>query len=150
MWVEHQIDPDGRPFRPAGVLWASVRTGLVHLDMANGDEPPTADLALATFLEFGLKWAKGLEGRPARIEVRDASLRDALAGVLATLDTAVALADDLPAVREALRNLETHSTGERLPGLLESPGMSVDRLRAFASAAAAFFVARPWDHLTNA
>jgi hypothetical protein len=27
--------------------------------------------------------------------------------------------------------------------------MSVDRLRAFASAAAAFFVARPWDHLTN-
>ena len=148
MWVEDQIDPDGPPVRPTGVLWASVRTGLVHLDMANGDEP-AADLALATYLEFGLKWAKGLEGRPARVEVRDASLRDGLAGPLATLDTTVALAEDLPAVREALQNLETHSTGERLPGLLESPGMSVDRLRAFASAAAAFFVARPWDQLTN-
>lgn len=149
MWVEHQTDPDGPPFRPTGVLWTSVRTGLVHLDMANGDQPATADLALSTFLEFGLKWAKGLEGRPARVEVRDASLRDALAGPLTTLDTAVALAEDLPAVQEALQNLETHSTGERLPGLLASPGMSVDRLRAFASAAAAFFVARPWDHLTN-
>jgi tetratricopeptide (TPR) repeat protein len=149
MWVEHQTDPDGPPFRPTGVLWASVRTGLVHLDLAQGDEPATAVLALATFLEFGLKWAKGFEGRPARVEVRDSSLRDALAGPLATLDTTVDLAEDLPAVREALQNLETHSTGERLPGLLEGPGMSIDRLRAFASAAAAFFVARPWDHLTN-
>lgn len=149
MWVDHQTDPDGPPFRPTGVLWASVRTGLVHLDIAHGEEPPTADLALATFLEFGLKWAKGLGGRPARVEVREASLRDALAGVLATLETEVALADDLPAVRQALRDLETHSSGEPMPGLLESPGMSVDRLRAFASAAAAFFAVRPWDHLTN-
>lgn len=149
MWVSHQTDPDGPPFRPTGVLWTSMRTGLVHLDMASGNESAPADLALATLLEFGLKWAKALEGRPARVEVRDASLRDALAGPLATLDTSVALVDDLPAVREALQNLEAHSTGERLPGLLESPGMSVDRLRAFASAAAAFFVARPWDQLAN-
>lgn len=149
MWVEHQTDPDGPPFRPIGVLWASVRTGLVHLEMANGDEPAIADLSLATFLEFGLKWAKGLDGRPARVEVRNASVRDALAGPLATLDTRVELAADLPAVRAALHNLEIDATGERLPGLLESPGMSVERLRAFASAAAAFFVARPWDQLTN-
>jgi hypothetical protein len=89
-------------------------------------------LALATFLEFGLKWAKGLEGRPARVEVRAAKLRDALAAPLAILDTTVGLVDELPAVRDALRNLEEQSTGERLPGLLESPGMSVDRVRAFA------------------
>jgi hypothetical protein len=149
MWVDNQTDPDGPPFRPTGVLWTSLRTGLVHLDLAKEGTQPTSEMALATLLEFGLKWAKGLEGRPARVEVRDASLRDALAGPLATLDTEVTLLDDLPAVREALHNLEAHATGERLPGLLESPGMSVDRLRAFASAAAAFFVARPWDHLTN-
>jgi hypothetical protein len=65
------------------------------------------------------------------------------------LDTEVALVDQLPAVREALHNLEAHATGERLPSFLESPGMSVDRLRAFASAAAAFFLARPWDLLAN-
>ena len=149
MWVDNQTDPDGPPFRPTGVLWTSLRTGLVHLDLAKEGEQPTSEMALATFLEFGLKWAKGLEGRPARVEVRDASLRDALVGPLAALDTAIALVEDLPAVREALHSLEAHSTGERLPGLLESPGMSVERLRAFASAAAAFFVARPWDQLTN-
>jgi tetratricopeptide (TPR) repeat protein len=149
MWVAHQTDPDGPPFRPTGVLWTSVRTGLVHLDMASEGGPAATDLALATFLEFGLKWAKSLEGRPARVEVRDSSLRDALTGPLAALDTPVVLTEELSAVREALQNLEAHATGERLPGLLESPGMSVDRLRAFASAAAAFFVARPWDQLAN-
>lgn len=149
MWVDNPADPDGPAFRPSGVLWVSLRTGLVHLDLAPEGEQATSDLALAVFLEFGLKWAKGLEGRPSRVEVRDAGLRDALAGPLATLDTEVMLVDDLGAVREALHNLEAHATGERLPGLLESTGISVDRLRAFASAAAGFFVARPWDHLTN-
>jgi hypothetical protein len=47
----------------------------VHLDLANADEPATADLALATFLEFGLKWAKGLEGRRARVEIASAHSR---------------------------------------------------------------------------
>jgi hypothetical protein len=92
-----------------------MRTGLVHMDLAKQAEQATAELALATLLEFGLKWAKGLEGRPARVEVRDASLRNALAGPLATLDTTVALVEDMPAVREVLHNLEAHSTGERLP-----------------------------------
>jgi hypothetical protein len=149
MWVEHQTDPNGPPFRPTGVLWVSLRTGLIHLDLPTDGGQATPELALATFLEFGLKWEKGLEGRPARVEVRAASLRDALAAPLAILDTSVAHVDELPAVRDALRHLEEQSAGERLPGLLESPGMSVDRVRAFADAAAAFFVARPWDHLTN-
>ena len=34
MWVDNQTDPDGAPFRPTGVLWTSLRTGLVHLDLA--------------------------------------------------------------------------------------------------------------------
>src|SRR5918996_2295765 len=94
MWVDNQTDPDGPPFRPTGVIWVSLRTGLVHLDLAKEGEQGASDLALAAFLEFGLKWAKGLEGRPSRVEVRDASLRDALAGPLATLDTEVTLVDD--------------------------------------------------------
>ena len=130
MWVEHQTDSNGPPFRPTGVLWVSMRTGLVHLDLAKEGEQATPELALATFLEFGLKWARRLEGRPARVDVCNISLRDALAAPLTIIDTAVVLVDDLPAVRGALRNLEEQSTGERLPGLLESPGMSVDRVRA--------------------
>jgi tetratricopeptide (TPR) repeat protein len=149
MWVANEADPDGPPLRPAGVLWTSLRTGLIHIDLAPAGEQPSPELALTTLLEFGLKWAKGLEGRPVRVEVRDAGLRDALRDPLSALDTTVALIEDLPAVRDALDNLEAQTIGERLPGLLDAPGISVERLHAFASAAAAFFTARPWDHLTN-
>jgi tetratricopeptide (TPR) repeat protein len=149
MWVVNEDDPDGPPVRPTGALWASVRTGLIHLDLAQNNQPPSADLALSTFLEFGLKWARGLEGRPGRVEVQNLELRESLAGPLATLDTPVALVSDLPAVRDAVHQLEARETGGRLPGILESPGVSVDRLRAFADAAAIFFAARPWEQLSN-
>jgi tetratricopeptide (TPR) repeat protein len=50
-----------------------------------------------------------------------------------------------------LNNLEAESTdGHRIPGLLESPGVTPERLRAFAEAAVVFYTARPWDHLTDA
>jgi tetratricopeptide (TPR) repeat protein len=64
--------------------------------------------------------------------------------------TSVVVVDDMPAVREVLINLEAEATGgRRLPGLLESPGVTPDRLRAFAEAAAAFYTAQVWGHLTN-
>lgn len=113
----------------------SLRTGLLHVDLAKEGEEAGAELALATLLEFGLKWAKELDGRPARIEVTDPALRDALAAQLAALDTGITLVENQPAVRDALRNLEESQFGERIPGLMESPGMSIARLRAFADAA---------------
>src|SRR5689334_7754902 len=87
MWIDNPADPDGPPLRAHGVIWISRRTGLLHVEMAKEGEQATPDLAFATLLEFGLKWAKELEGRPARIEVRDAALRDALADRLAALET---------------------------------------------------------------
>src|SRR5262249_18190581 len=35
------------------------------------------------------------------------------------------------------------------PGMLEGTGVTVDQLRAFTDAAAAFFRAAPWRHMTN-
>lgn len=110
----------------------------------------TPEFALSTLLEFGLKYPKGLEGRPARIEVRDPALRDALADSLAKLSTSVAVVADLTAVRDVLNNLEAETLGDRrFPGVLESPGVTPDRLRAFADAAASFYRAHLWDHLAN-
>src|SRR3954454_3705414 len=79
MWIENPADPEGPPLRATGAIWVSLRTGLVHMDLAKEGEEATPELALATLLEFGLKWAKELDGRPARLEVRDAALRDARA-----------------------------------------------------------------------
>src|SRR5215212_9671226 len=149
MWIDDPADPEGTPLRASGAIWVSLRTGLVHMDLAPEGEEATPELALATLLEFGLKSAKELDWRPARIEVRDAALRDALAASLAALDTPITLVEDQPAVRDALRTFEEHEVEEVVPGLLDVPGMSIDRVRAFAAAAAAFYTARPWDRLTT-
>lgn len=149
-WIDHPTDAEGEPSRPVGALWVCLRTGLIHLALPPDGSPASPEFALTALLEFGLKWSKGLEGRPARVEVRDAALRDALADPLATLSTSVVLVDDMPAVREVLTNFETEATdGRRFPGVLESPGVTVGRLRAFAEAAAAFYAARAWDRLAN-
>jgi tetratricopeptide (TPR) repeat protein len=149
MWIDDPADPEGPPQRASGAIWVSLRTGLVHMDLAKEGEEATPELALATLLEFGLKLAKELDGRPARIEVRDPGLRDVLAASLAALDTTVTLVDDQPAVRDALRTFEEHEVEEPMPGLMDVPGMAIDRVRAFAAAAAAFYSARPWDRLTS-
>jgi tetratricopeptide (TPR) repeat protein len=150
IWAENPADPDGPPLRPTGAIWVSLRTGLVHAALAKAGEEATSELALATLLEFGLKRAKELEGRPARIEVRDPVLRDALAAPLAALDTGIVVVEDQPAVRDALRTFEEEDEGgDPMPGLMESPGMSTERVRAFADAAALFYAAQPWDQLAS-
>jgi tetratricopeptide (TPR) repeat protein len=149
-WIDHPSDPDGEPYRPIGALWVSLRTGLVHLALPPEGALASPEFAVTALLEFALKWAKGLEGRPGRVEVRDAALRDALADALASVSTPVVVVDDVPAVRDALSNFEAAASGgHRFPGLLESPGVTPDRLRAFADAAAWFYTARVWEHLAN-
>ncbi|HEY3884741.1 MAG TPA: hypothetical protein VGL62_06015 [Vicinamibacterales bacterium] len=120
------------------------------MDLLEEGGTASAEFALAALLEFGLKSLKGLDGRPARVEVRDPGLRDALAEAIGRMSTSVVVVDDLPTVREVLNNLEAEAAGgRRFPGLLESSGVTPDRLRAFAQAAAAFYTARPWEHLAN-
>jgi tetratricopeptide (TPR) repeat protein len=149
-WFAHPTDPDGAPYRPTGAAWVSLRTGLVHLDLPSEGQAANAEFALAALIEFGLKLAKQLDGRPARLEVRDRSLREALAAALANLSTSVVVVDHLPAVREVLDRFEADSNeGVRIPGLLEDPNIGPERLRAFAEAAAVFYEARVWQQLAN-
>jgi tetratricopeptide (TPR) repeat protein len=149
-WIDNPADRTAEPYRPTGALWVSLRTGLMHLVLPPEGSTASPEFALAALLEFGLKWSKGLEGRPARVEVRDPALRDALADPLTKMSTSVAVVDDMTAVREVLNNLEAEATGgRRLPGMLESPGVTPGHLRAFAEAAATFYTARAWNCLAN-
>jgi hypothetical protein len=138
-WVDNPQDPDGPPYRPTGALWVSLRTGLPHLAVAEQGEAGNADLALKALIEFGLKQSKRLAGRPSIIQVRDARLAEALSGTMSTLNTSVMLVEEMPAVAEALQSLEAASGGgRRHPGMLEGADVTLDLLRGFADAAAAF------------
>jgi tetratricopeptide (TPR) repeat protein len=148
-WVEDPADPT-RPYRPMGAMWVSLRTGRVHLDLAPEGRAATPDLALDVLLAFAKKETKLGAGRPGRLEVRDAGLHDALGTSLAGTGTTVAAVPHLPALDDALRSLAAaESDSEGPAGLLESPGITVGRLEAFASAAERFYTAGPWRHLVN-
>ena len=147
MWIDDPDEPDADPYRPSAAFWASLRTGLIHVALASEDASP--EFALATMLDFPAR-VRGVAARPAIIEVRDPALRDQLVASLGETGTVVRLVDRLPAVESALASFEASATdGQRVPGLLEVSGMTVERLRAFAKAAASFFAARPWRHLSN-
>jgi tetratricopeptide (TPR) repeat protein len=150
MWIDHPTDPNGPPYRPIGAVWVSLRTGLMHVAMPTEGSPASPEFALGALIEFGMKWAKELAGRPSRVEVRDPALRDALATSLDGLSTTVAVVDDLPAVRDVLAHFESSTSGsEPIPGLLDVPDVTLKRLRAFADAASSFYQGRPWQHLAN-
>ena len=149
-WVEDPDNPDAPPYRPLGAFWVSLRTGLMHVELSERTDVAIADLALAGFLAFGLKWAKTLDGRPSRVEVTDPELRAALLPHLSSLNTSVTIVPAQPQLEDAFREMEAHATGgQRFSGALETPGVAVERLRAFADAAAEFYRARPWQHLAN-
>jgi tetratricopeptide (TPR) repeat protein len=147
-WVDE--GPEGRPYRPWGGIWVSERTGLVHVEPEPAFGAHGPELALTALLEFGLREAKHLGGRAARLRVTDPDLAAFLAAQLDDRDTTIDVVDDLPAVTDILHQMARELSGaEPIPSVLDAPGVTPERLRAFAEAAAAYYLAAPWEHLQN-
>lgn len=146
-WID---GPDGTPFRLRAGLWISSRTGRIHLVTERPDEATVVpDPALTAFLEFGLN--RKLAGqRPSRVEVTDPALAERIRTVIADPELDIAVVDALPAIRHVLRAMaEDMTEGPIVPDAVDAPGVTVDRMRAFAEAAKAFYEAAPWRHLDN-
>jgi tetratricopeptide (TPR) repeat protein len=149
VWLVDDDDPHATPARPRAVVWVSQRTGLSHVsEIEDGVDATTEDVLRALFT-FAVDDARELEGRPATIEVTDAALRDALHAALTELDTTVALVDALPLVDELLRDDEIEEYGDFRPNLLDVPGMTIERMRAFADAASRFIQSQPWGRFPD-
>src|SRR5437899_5878150 len=106
-WIDNPGEPDGPPYRATGALWISLRTGLLHMALPDEGMAATPELALKALIEFGLKESRGLNGRPSVIEIRDLRLNQTLCETMSALKTSVRLVEELPAVVDALRSLET-------------------------------------------
>ena len=137
------------PHRPRAPLWTSKKTRAVHL----GDpcDPGEVDLdnALQALIDFATD--RELAGyRPGRLEVNSADLAEHLSESLSATDIDVSHTRNLKVLREFIRNLTRHMQGrEPLPGPLQAEGVNVERMRAFAEAAADFFEATLWQELSN-
>jgi tetratricopeptide (TPR) repeat protein len=107
-------------------------------------------LAVDALLEFACESRFG-KYRPARLEVADPALAEHLGGLLADTGIEVSVVERLDALRRALDDLQLHlGSGKRpLPGPLDGEGVTLERLQRFAEAAAAFYRAAPWQHLSD-
>lgn len=146
-WV--QDAPDKKLYRPWAGFWVSLRTGLVNMTMQREDGGRDPEPALSALLEFGLN--RKLAGcRPERLEVTDEQTAAYLKRELGEIGLQVAVTKDPSGIRDMLRQLaESMSHGPLPPTALEARGVTVERMRAFAEAAAAFYRAAPWRHLTD-
>ncbi len=146
-WVEK--GPDGKPYRPWGAFWVSLRTGLVNQKMNTETGANDPVLLLEALLEFGLD--RQLAGcRPGRVEVATEELAAYLRQALGNAGVAATVAKDLTAVKEILAHLGGHMRGKPLPpDATDGSGVTVDRMRAFAAAAHDFYRAAPWRHLSD-
>jgi tetratricopeptide (TPR) repeat protein len=147
-WID---SPDGgRPIRPWGALWVTKPDGLVGFKLAELGEEPSADLAVAALVDLALRYQGQLMGRPGRIEVVDAALGAAVVAALGDPGVAVDIVPDLSEVKEAVAAfVEFQGRDSGVPGLLATKGLTLDDVRAFASAAVRFHRAEPWQHLAN-
>lgn len=143
---------DGQPFQLRFPLWVNVESGLVYTDpdaFLSADQDPL-DAALKALVEFVEQLTQG-RACPQRIEVRDPELAEYLRSHLAGTGMDVQLQDQLPELEAAAADLTemVESTGSGPPSLLDSRGVTVERIRAFAEAAAEFYRAAPWHHLSD-
>ncbi len=139
-WITEE--EGGRPFRPCVLVCLSLRTGREQSILPGLAEPEPEG-----FRELVAQTARAWRLRPERIEVTDARLAEDLRGFLSTEKVAVELRSDLPELR-ALEEERARSLRRILPpAALDAPGVTVERLAAFAGVAARFAAAAPWRHL---
>jgi len=135
-------DEGGQPFRPRRVVCRSVRTGRHTMSPEEPGEP-----GLEMFREVVTRAARAWRLRPERIEVADSRIAEELGSLLAAEGVPVEVRGDLPELRALLAEWTLSARGAAPPAALSVPGLTVERIAAFAQAAARFAEAAPWRHL---
>src|SRR5207302_9095319 len=146
-WIHDEAE-GGEPFRPTAAFWISVPRRQLHMSKPLPPAKATADVLLRTAAEFAE--GKHMGGRrPEALEVKDAALAEELSGSLGAAGIAVSVREQLAALDAAIADLSYSMNPKAPPGPLTAEGMTPERLRAFADAAATFYRTTPWRRLTD-
>jgi len=145
MWIEE----DDEPYRPWMAGWISIKTRLAHFTEPKPPNEIDFQMALDTLVDFACN--EQLAGyRPGKIEVRDSTLAEYLAGFLAEVDIAVELRDKLFTFDNIIGDIVEGIQGQPpVPNALDSRGVTINSMRAFADAGRLFYQAKPWQYLTD-
>jgi tetratricopeptide (TPR) repeat protein len=145
-WIK---DKEGDPYRALLPVWISMETGAAFA----GDimHPSELDLgrAIDALAEGAMHSSRG-GYRPARLEVNDPALEEYLRGKLSDLGIEVSQLERLEHIEAFLQAMGEDTTGPMsMCAALNAPGVTVERMRAFADAAADFYRAAMWNHLSS-
>jgi tetratricopeptide (TPR) repeat protein len=137
---------DGDPFRAWIVICLNLDSGMImSSDPGPGEE--LSSLLESAVSRAGWKW----RSRPARVQVADVAWARDLDALLSPDGVAVEVQPELPELSGILANLQQHMVPETdpRPGPLTGAGVTLERLAAFARAAAGFLAASGWRHLNE-
>lgn len=151
MWIEPEEEgPEeegpgekGKAEARLAVVWTALclDLGSGEIAMSRIADAPEGSLAVGALLEL----ARRTGNRPERIQVSDLEVAEKIRAALGgQAGTRVELRDDLLELRSVFNAFREHIAGNDLPGYLTVREVTVERVAAFARAAAGFFTAAPW------
>ena len=144
-WV---VEKERPPFRPRVPICHSAVTDLLGMSELQDPGLPDGQAALRAIID--LAKLRGVQFRPTRVEMRDPGLAEVLRPVIEEAGIELALTDRLEAIDEVLAEMTRRLAGPAgSTSLYSGPGVTVERVRAFAEAAAAFHQAALWNQLTD-
>lgn len=143
------VDGEGPSLvRPWAMLARCGDTGQLGMSRPKKSEAGLVDGALDALLDLARQPDQGC--RPERVEFESRELRDALEPALVGIGVASVLCGPIPELDEPRRDLAKEVAGSlATDGYFTGPDVSVERVRAYAEAAAAFLEARPWKYLSD-
>ena len=146
-WVRGE--PGERPYRLCLPMWLAVNTDKVGRgELARSEEGGDTRLWDALIAFANDEQIGGY--RPGRVELADADVAERFEPALRQAGIEVVRRDTLPELDQAMAEMVEHMRGGPAPpGWDTAEGVDVERMRAYADAAAAFFHATPWQHLSN-
>ncbi|HVR99901.1 MAG TPA: hypothetical protein VMW27_24970 [Thermoanaerobaculia bacterium] len=143
-WV---FDEDtGEPFRPTFGVCLCPQPPEIVMEEPAGPEDDLKSLADRTLSKATGRWGR----LPGTIQTSDPETAELLRSHLADAEVRIELAG-LPLLDEMAEHLLStvwDDEDDPRPEALSAPGVTVEQMAAFAGAAARFFAAAPWRHLT--
>jgi len=154
-WVVEQERP---PFRPRMPICHSAVTEEVGVSELMDPAEPDGQAALRAIID--LAKVRDIQFRPTRVEVRDPGLAEVLRPVIEGAGIELVLTERLEAIDGVLAVMTRRLSGPAgsassfsdpagFTSCFSGSGVTVERVRAFAEAAAAFHRAAPWNQLTD-
>lgn len=136
---------EGKPARAWIAVCLGVDSGSI-LPSAPGREEEIPSLVEALLSRAGWRWRV----HPARVQVADVALAGILEDLLAPHGIPVETVAELPGLRGFVSELlEFMTPPDTRPSPLTGDGVTVERLRAFARAAANFYASSCWKFLSG-